>query len=84
MLWCVRIEGLIKVAEFICTHTHTQTHFKNFLEVQWLRLCVSTAGGMGLIPGWGTKVLNPTCHILWPFFFLMDWDSKSRMLSEFF
>ena len=26
--------------------------------VQWLRLHASTAGGMGLIPGRGTKVLN--------------------------
>ena len=24
--------------------------------VQWLRLCASTVGGMGLIPGWGTKI----------------------------
>ena len=24
--------------------------------VQWLRLCASTAGGMGLIPGQGTKI----------------------------
>ena len=28
----------------------------NSLAVQWLRLCASTAGGMGLISGWGTKV----------------------------
>ena len=30
-----------------------------FLVVQWLELCaftVSTAGGMGLIPSWGTKI----------------------------
>ena len=25
------------------------------LVVQWLRLCTSTAGGMGYIPGQGTK-----------------------------
>ena len=31
------------------------------LAVQWLRLCASTAGGTGLIPGWGTK----TPHALW-------------------
>ena len=24
------------------------------LEVQWLRFCASTAGGAGLIPGWGS------------------------------
>ena len=26
------------------------------LVVQWLRLCASIAGGMGLIPGWGNKI----------------------------
>ena len=26
------------------------------LAVQWLRLHAPTAGGMGSIPGWGTKV----------------------------
>ena len=26
------------------------------LMVQWLGLCTSTAGGMGLIPGQGTKI----------------------------
>ena len=24
-------------------------------------LCVSTAGGMGFIPGWGTKILRALC-----------------------
>ena len=28
------------------------------LLVQWLRLCASTAGCMGAIPGWGTKILQ--------------------------
>ena len=28
------------------------------LMVQWLRLSASTAGGMGSIPGWGTKILQ--------------------------
>ena len=35
-----------------------------FLVVQWLGLCaftVFTAGGMGLIPGWGTKIPHATC-----------------------
>ena len=31
------------------------------LVVQWLRLRASTAGGMGSIPGWGTKIL----HAVW-------------------
>ena len=28
------------------------------LEVQWLRLLASNAGGAGSIPGQGTKILN--------------------------
>ena len=30
------------------------------LEVQWLRLCASTAGGAGPISGWGTKIPHAT------------------------
>ena len=26
------------------------------LAVQWLRLRISSAGGVGLIPGWGTTI----------------------------
>ena len=29
--------------------------------VQWLRIWASTAKGMGLILGWGTKTLHVTC-----------------------
>lgn len=29
------------------------------LEVPWLGRCISNAGGMGLIPGWGTRILQP-------------------------
>ena len=32
------------------------------LVVQWLRLHVSNAGGMGLIPGWRTKMLHAVWH----------------------
>ena len=32
------------------------------LVVQWFRLCASTAGDVGLIPGWGTKILHATGH----------------------
>ena len=28
--------------------------------VQWLWLCIPTARGKGLIPGWGTKILQAT------------------------
>ena len=30
--------------------------------VQWLRLCASTTGGMGLILGQGTKILHAIWH----------------------
>ena len=32
------------------------------LVVQWLRLCTSTAWGVGWIPGWGTKILDAALH----------------------
>ena len=31
--------------------------------LQWLRFCVSNAGSVGSIPGWGTKIL--TCPVAW-------------------
>ena len=30
------------------------------LAVQWLRLCISNTGGMGFIPGQGTKIKKKT------------------------
>ena len=30
------------------------------MAVQWLRLRAPNAGGTGLIPGWGTKILPAT------------------------
>ena len=32
------------------------------LAVQRLRLCASSAGGVGLIPGWGTKIPYAAQH----------------------
>jgi len=32
------------------------------LVVQWLRLHMSTAGGTGSIPGWGTKIPHDTAR----------------------
>ena len=32
------------------------------LVVQWLRICASTAGDVGLIPGWGTKIPHAIGH----------------------
>ena len=34
--------------------------------VQWLRLRASNAGGVGSIPGWGTKI----SHAAWPKIFI--------------
>ena len=34
--------------------------FKDFPGSLWLRLCTSTSGGMGSIPGWGTEILHGT------------------------
>ena len=36
---------------------------RNSQAIQWLGLHASTAGGMGLIPGWGTKILNAMAKI---------------------
>ena len=33
-------------------------YFGTSLAVQWLRLCPSSAGGMGSIPSRGTKILH--------------------------
>ena len=30
------------------------------LAMQWLRLCISTAGGKGSVPGQGTKIPHAT------------------------
>ena len=42
------------------------------LEVWWLRLWASNAGGMGSIPGWGTKIPYAVWH-----------DQKKKNLSLF-
>ena len=36
--------------------------YKITLPVQWLRLPVSIARGMGSVPSWGTKILNAMLH----------------------
>ena len=35
---------------------------ETYLVVQWLRLCSSTSGGLGSIPGQGTKISHATWH----------------------
>ena len=32
-------------------HQHSKQWYRNSLVAQWLRLCTSSAGGVGLIPG---------------------------------
>ena len=36
--------------------------YGTFLEVQWLRLCATTAGGTDSIPGQGTKIWHTGRH----------------------
>ena len=36
--------------------------FGNSLAIQWLGLHAFAAGGMGSIPGWGTKILQVQQH----------------------
>ena len=40
--------------------THQRNESRTSLAVQWLRLHASTAGGLGSIPGWVTKI--PHAH----------------------
>ena len=50
--------------------------FGTSLAVQWLRFCIFTVEGMGLIPSWGTKILpalwwgqkikSSLCLLTWP------------------
>ena len=47
------------------------------LTVQWLRLCISKAGIVGLIPGQGTKILHDVWHGQ-HFFFLIILKKKKR------
>ena len=36
----------------------SEIYSENSLAIQWLGLCASIAGGMGSIPGQGTKILQ--------------------------
>ena len=44
-------------------HTRKEGSRKDFPAVHWLRLHTSIAGGTGLIPGPGTKILHPRAVI---------------------
>ena len=52
------------------------------LVVQWLRLCPSNAGGMGLIPGWGTRI--PLREEEYTFNFLCNLKSYHKVKLTFF
>ena len=41
--------------------TSLKSYMGTSLVVRWLRLCTSTAGGPGSIPGRGTEILHPAC-----------------------
>ena len=41
-----------------------ELHLRTSLAVQWLGLHISTIGGLGSIPVWGTKILPATWHSL--------------------
>ena len=47
---------------FIAVSLPEQENPRTSLAVQWLRLCVSNAGGVGLIPGQGTKIPHTAQH----------------------
>ena len=47
--------------------------YKCSLEVQWLRLCTSNAGGMSSIPGWGTGIPHAVLHS----------QKKQNLLSQY-
>ena len=49
-----------------------KVNIENFLVVQWLGLCTSTAEGLGSIPVEGTKILQAT------------WHSKHKFLKKIF
>ena len=49
------------------------------LAVQWLGLCSSTAGGMGMIPGWGTKI--PPCCGVQSKFFLFKRKEETKYIN---
>ena len=53
------------------------------LVVLWLRLCTSSARGVGLMPGWGTKVpLAMLCSQI--FFFLKSLYGKGNNYKAFY
>ena len=45
-----------------CSHRNTESHLGgNCLTAQQFRVCAPSAGSVGSIPGWGTKISHGTC-----------------------
>ena len=42
---------------------HQNSFWGTFLVAQWIRLCVLNAGGLGLIPGQGTRSHKPQLRV---------------------
>ena len=62
-LWCVgALRGCLKVywQKVMGDMGVNRLSSGTSLVVQWLRRCATTAGGMGSIPGWGTKFPRAT------------------------
>ena len=54
---------LIAMALDYVSWEKTKRIIGTFLVVQWLGLHASNVAGVGLIPGWGTKILYASqCH----------------------
>ena len=76
---CARCEILKNVLlSFLLSKAHIrqdrlQKHVRcgTSLVVQWLRCHAAKAGGMGLIPGWGTKIPQAVQHGQKIFFFFL-------------
>ena len=68
-----------------CTFFFFFEHVKrwDFLAVQWLRLCASTAGGMGLIPGCRSKIPHAVQCGLWVWQGVDFFFKKSSIMSLF-
>ena len=63
MLWvveCFHVRTRSNVYLCLWKINQKENGFGTSLAVQWLELCTSTAGGLGLISGQGTKILHAT------------------------
>ena len=51
-----------QIIQYVGIPVPTKVCLGTSLVVQWLRLCASNAGGVGLIPGWGMKIPHVSQH----------------------